>query len=300
MPNDGPPSPPELMPGAWFSASWLNMLLAFLRSCRVKRSASVLVDYAPDGQTIRVNIPQEADFRISGGTNPYAGTEVFAVVGGTWQTRAESRVVTGVIDPLYERNNNKQIDVDTVVHARRDVSSGLWIFDRARCSGGVVPPALPPTSPTPAPAPNPAPLPPSPAPIPSPPTKPAPTPAPPSTPTPPTTPLPTRPAIPAEPPIPPAMPPLPRPTDPTPPYYPPAYWPPYVPPDWVPGGGVIVIDGGTTSPGYPRPGFPDPRPNGGKTDSPGQLQGYPRPLGDLGSRPLGQVNDGTSSHTFGP
>jgi hypothetical protein len=226
--------------GDEYSAEWLNELKRMLRASKITSDGSILVNPSAFSQDLRANLPEEADFRISSGTNPYGGVEQWAIAGGAWATNPDGLTVTITNDPLYERGANAAVVVGTVVHCRRDAHSGRWIFDRRACSAATVStPSVPdPTTPTKPPSdPSPAPTPPSPAPSPTPPTKPTvppslpdPTPPadpptkpielPPSEPTPPTKPIelpPSEPSPPVDPPFP-----WPPPTLPTPGYPPPA------------------------------------------------------------------------------
>lgn len=129
------PSPPNFAPGDQFRASWLNSLARFIRSCRIiPDGSSVLGTETPDGTQLRVNLPEEADFRIDNGTNPYGGTEMRPIPGGSWSAMPGGRVVSASHDGLYERNGNKTVPALLVVRAARTTQSGAWIFDRTNCA----------------------------------------------------------------------------------------------------------------------------------------------------------------------
>ena len=169
--------------GDQFSAGWLNRLRALFRACLVKSDGSILIDPRADGQHLRVNLPEEADWRITGGANPYAAVEQWESTAGTWVAMPGGRIANLGADPLWERNKSPLVKAGTVVRARRDKRTAAWIFDRASCATPV--PAAPvpapsPPKPSPAPSPSPAPA-PSPAPTPAPP-PPAPAPPPPTKP----------------------------------------------------------------------------------------------------------------------
>lgn len=156
--------------GDQFRSGWLNGLLDAIRSCMLKSDGSILVTRTPDGQLVRVNLPQEVDARISGGANPYSAVEQRAVGSGAWADLAGGRTFAIGVDPLYERNRNPAVTAGTYVRARRDISTSAWIFDRGACTttGGVATTTT--TAPAPAPAPGPAPNPaPNPAPTQTPP-----------------------------------------------------------------------------------------------------------------------------------
>lgn len=121
-------------PGRLLSWRWLNELVSSLRAAKIVAGQNVRVEQTAAAQVVSVKLPQEADFRIAGGTNPYAGVEQRPVAGGTWANLPGGRTVTATADPLYERNGEAAIAVGTVVHARRDPASGAWIFDRSSCS----------------------------------------------------------------------------------------------------------------------------------------------------------------------
>jgi hypothetical protein len=190
---------PEYRKGDHLSARSLNGLLGFLRSLRLKSDGSLHITETPEGTVIKANLPQEADFKISGGSNPYAGTEQIPIAGGGWSDMTGGRTVTTVSDPLWERNRNTAVAVNSVVHCRRDLASAAWIFDRASCTTTTTVPII--VSPT-----GPVTSPPSTPTAPSPPTTPPTTP---STPTTPPTVPPTAPTVPSSPipPLPPGYPP---------------------------------------------------------------------------------------------
>ena len=155
---------PDYREGDEQSATWLNALMAWVRGARIKAVPPLYCDRTPGGQVLRYHGPQEADFEVTTGTNPYAGKEKRAVAGGLWQDRSGGRTPTVAVDPLYERNRWASVAPGTVVHAVRDRETGAWIFDRTACSGSASPAPAPAPAPSPAPSPAPAPG-PSPAPM---------------------------------------------------------------------------------------------------------------------------------------
>lgn len=135
--------------GEKLGARLVNALLERLRGATVIEGRRVRVRRTPAGQVVSVALPQEADFRIDGGSNPYSATEMDAIAAGGWDVRPNGRVLTTTVDPLYERTANAGLLPGVIVHAIRDERSGAWLCERASCSattkaGTTQPKPLPP------------------------------------------------------------------------------------------------------------------------------------------------------------
>lgn len=127
--------PRELAPDDLLSASWLNSLLRYVMRRFVIRFLPPLYAKEVDGViTVTFSGPQEAYFKITSGTNPYAGTEQQAGSAGTWANLTGGRTPTTSVDPLYEATGNAAVPANRIVLARRATATSSWIFYASACS----------------------------------------------------------------------------------------------------------------------------------------------------------------------
>lgn len=122
------------MAGDQFSASWQNALMAEVRRSRIIQGKGIRVTQKPNGQLVEAEVPQEVYFKITSGTNPYAGTEQIAGASGTWSNRTGGLTPTTSVDPLYEATGNAAVPANRIVLAKRATATSAWIFYASACS----------------------------------------------------------------------------------------------------------------------------------------------------------------------
>ena len=143
---------PDVQAGNALSARWLSGLLGIIRRAQLRPSniqPPLFGEETATGIKLTYVGPQIKIFQITGGSQPYAASEV-RDVSGSWQTLPGGLVSTTTHDPLYERNGSTSVPSGSYVEAKRAKTTARWVFDNDLCvtsTAGSTTSATPPGSP---------------------------------------------------------------------------------------------------------------------------------------------------------
>ncbi len=133
-------APPDLNSGDILTAAWLTSLVRTARRLLFRAANFTYpLRYDEAANVLTLDLTPEFVFKITSGSQPYAGTQQ-KDVAGVWSDVTGGLHPTTVADPLFERNGNKSVRVGTLVLAKRDRTSKLWVFGIGSC---VVPTGVP-------------------------------------------------------------------------------------------------------------------------------------------------------------
>jgi len=116
-------------------ASDLNAIASLAEKCeKLTADPPIEIVKHQTGFHIRLADVEEIWAKITGGTNPYAWTEVDPAAGGTFTVSGTGRTGTTTVNPAYEWTANTTVAANTIVRLTLTRETGEWMFVYGACS----------------------------------------------------------------------------------------------------------------------------------------------------------------------